>query len=83
MRSSLFAAVLVLFPLGLACGGGGLTDNLPILDYRSTVKSWEGHDANTLIRVWGTPVRQFTMPNGHVNYVYLTATQFDLGRALT
>jgi hypothetical protein len=40
--------------------------------YTSTVQSWRGSNAKSLIQVWGRPDTQIVNPNGSAIYVYKT-----------
>lgn len=65
-RSALIATLLTTLVAVLACASGDRS----VTGYTDTVALWRGQDANTLIRTWGAPTSQSTMPNGNTLYVY-------------
>lgn len=52
----------------LLSGCAGTTGNY----YTSTVKSWRGGNAASLVSQWGTPDTKIVNPNGSTIYVYKT-----------
>lgn len=44
--------------------------------YSRTVESWVGSDINQLISNWGTPSRQYTMPNGTRIFTWQSSTTY-------
>ena len=44
--------------------------------YKKRLSSWDGSDADSLVRSWGQPASSYRMPSGNVVLVYIAQSQY-------
>lgn len=49
-------------------------------NYRRTVNSWVGADAEALVKTWGYPAKTFEAPNGNTVYEYASSETYQTSR---